>query len=149
MDWDPPTDTPPEDIKGYIIRDSVNEVPEEINITSTLVSFPSSECTNNLSISITTVDRCGGEGPSSDVKPQFLQPSSVISNTIIPSSTLTTTTTTATTTATPTATPKVAGPTLAAVITSGELIGKDTTGWSRALILEINLFVFIKSLMCC
>lgn len=76
MDWDPPTDTPVEDISCYIMimRKSVSGVRNEIRANSTRATFQLSQCTDNLLVSVSAVDRCGKEGLSSHVQPKPLQP---------------------------------------------------------------------------
>ena len=130
VDWDPPTDTPPEDISHYIVRDSINGAHEATSETSKLVTFSSSKCTNDLSFSISAVDRCSQKGPSSDnVKPNFLPPTDPATDTTTPSGTPSTTTTTITTTTnTPASdTGTTLGERLGGVFGAGELISKDTT----------------------
>ena len=65
MNWVPPTDTRPEDIGYYIIRDSINGVHNETSPTSTQTTFEVSQCNKNRNITVSIVDRCGQEGPSS------------------------------------------------------------------------------------
>ena len=122
VEWDRPTGTSPEDIDHYVLRVSRNGICNETNTTSTLVTFSIGECTNNLSVNITTVDRCGREGPSSaNVEPELLPPTDPVTT---PSGTLSISTTT--TTNTPNETDTTLGKVLGGVFGSCELINKDS-----------------------